>query len=742
MNKLFNAGVTVKLVTLLMLFAIVPLAIITANVFISFNQIKEQTAILFEENAIVIADKVDRSLFERYGDVQAFGLNHVIFNRDTWYKKGEAENPIVDVMNQYVEKYGIYTLTTLVDLNGKVIAVNSKNAGGETVNSARLYNKNYINSAWFKALEKGNYTTRMPFTAKGNDISSGTYIDDVYIDDDVKALYKGNNGMALGFSSPVYQNGKVIAYWNNRVDFSLVEEIFMTAYDELEHAGYPAVELTLMDKDGNVIIDYDPAVKGTKEMQHNFEEVLFKLNLANIGVAAAKNSVKGETGHMYSFHARKKITQAAGYTHLKGALGFPGMNWSVLVRVPEEQAAPWLSAIQQSVMMIALFCIAVVAALGIWIGRKVVTNITEIVNVASTAAEGDLTSRITVKSKDEFGQLASAFNSMMERVSAVVSSVRDGSNNIGLSASEIAKGNLDLSQRTEEQASSLEETASSMEEMTSTVKQNADNARQANQLAMSTREQAEKGGEVVGNAVTAMSEITTSSKKIADIIGVIDEIAFQTNLLALNAAVEAARAGEQGRGFAVVASEVRTLAGRSADAAKEIKGLISDSVHKVEQGSELVDASGKTLAEIVNSVKKVTDIISEIAASSQEQANGIEQVNSAVMQMDEMTQQNAALVEQATAASRSMEEQAQELNKQMEFFHVGNSTSSTSSTRTRKPPVKSASPSATNSGSTRTRQSEKPVDISTARKSHAPVARPQKAQSTSKATDDSEWDEF
>ena len=731
MNKILNAGVTAKLVTLLMLFAILPLAIITANVFISFNEIKEQAAILFEENAVVIADKIDRSLFERYGDVQAFGLNHAIFDRDSWYKKGATENPIVDVMNQYVEKYGIYTLTTLVDLNGKVIAVNSKNAGGERVDSARLYNKNYKNSDWFKALEKGHYTTRMPFTAAGNDVSSGTYIDDVYIDDDVKVAHKGNNGMALGFSSPVYQNGKVIAYWNNRADFSLVEEIFMTAYDALEHDGFPSAELTLMDKDGRVIIDYDPAVKGTKEMQHNFDKVLFKLNLAKIGVAAAKNSVKGESGHMYSFHARKKITQAAGYTHLKGVLGFPGMNWSILVRVPEDQAAPWLTAIQRNIMMIALLCIAVVVFLGLYIGRKVVRNITGIVDVAVTASGGDLTSRIAVSSKDEFGKLGDAFNTMMERVADVVGEVREGSNSIGSSASEIAKGNLDLSQRTEEQASSLEETASSMEEMTSTVKQNADNARQANQLAISTREEAEKGGEVVGNAVSAMGNITESSKKIADIIGVIDEIAFQTNLLALNAAVEAARAGEQGRGFAVVASEVRTLAGRSADAAKEIKGLISDSVDKVEQGSQLVNESGQTLEQIVNGVKKVTDIISEIAASSQEQANGIEQVNSAVMQMDEMTQQNAALVEEATAASRSMEEQAQGLNKQMEFFTVDSSSrSSTPISRTSTASVKS--------------EPAKTVDITEARAARKPVARAQPApkQTRSTGTDDSEWDEF
>ena len=255
---------------------------------------------------------------------------------------------------------------------------------------------------------------------------------------------------------------------------------------------------------------------------------------------------------------------------------------------------------------------------------------------------------------DEVGQIQYALTFAQSKLRTAIGQVKASSDVLLRTAAEIESGNTDLSQRTEEQASSLEETASSMEEMTATVKQNADNSRQANQLAASTRDQAEKGGAVVAKAVTAMSEINRSSKKIADIIGVIDEIAFQTNLLALNAAVEAARAGEQGRGFAVVASEVRTLAGRSANAAKEIKGLISDSVEKVQQGSELVDESGKTLEEIVNGVKKVTDIISEIAASSQEQANGIDQVNSAVMQMDEMTQQNAALVEEAAAASSEM----------------------------------------------------------------------------------------
>jgi PAS domain S-box-containing protein len=293
-------------------------------------------------------------------------------------------------------------------------------------------------------------------------------------------------------------------------------------------------------------------------------------------------------------------------------------------------------------------------------------------SVVQAAIDGDLSARIPTQGKTgEIEVLSQGINELLEVTMNLLTRVKSAAREVQSGAEEISRGNTDLSQRTEEQASSLEETASSMEQMTSSVKQTADNAGQANQLATAAREQAEKGGAIVGSAVTAMSQINASSKKIADIIGVIDEIAFQTNLLALNAAVEAARAGEQGRGFAVVASEVRSLAGRSATAAKEIKGLIQDSVAKVVEGSRLVDESGKALEDIVASVKRVTDIVSEIAAASVEQSSGIEQVGKAVMQMDEVTQQNAALVEEAAAASQSIVEQAKTLNGLVAHYQVG-----------------------------------------------------------------------
>jgi methyl-accepting chemotaxis protein len=318
--------------------------------------------------------------------------------------------------------------------------------------------------------------------------------------------------------------------------------------------------------------------------------------------------------------------------------------------------------------IVAAILLAVI--FGVFLSRIIAAPLKQMVDAANKLAVGDLNLSIDYESADEVGTLAKAFRRMKDNLEKMVGEILQSSLAISSGASQISQGNSDLSQRTQEQASALEETASSIEEMTSTVKQNADNASQANQLAATAREQARKGGEVAAKAVAAMFEINTCSKRISDIISVIDSIAFQTNILALNAAVEAARAGEQGRGFAVVAAEVRKLAQRSADAAKEISGLIKDSVDKVADGTHLVDASGKALEEIVQGVKKVSDVVAEIAAASQEQSVGIEQINKAVTQMDEVTQQNASLVEEAAAASESMDDQARTLMQQMKFFKV------------------------------------------------------------------------
>ncbi|MBN3820853.1 HAMP domain-containing protein, partial [Paraburkholderia sp. Se-20369] len=319
---------------------------------------------------------------------------------------------------------------------------------------------------------------------------------------------------------------------------------------------------------------------------------------------------------------------------------------------------------------ISLLAVVLAAIGGLWLTRTITTPIVKAVDVARTVADGDLGSRIEVRGNDETRDLLDALHTMNARLIDIVSRVRDSSSSIATAVGEIASGNLDLSQRTEEQAASLQETAATMEEFTSTVRLNAENAQQASTLAANASEVAQRGSDVVGRVVDTMTEIGDSSSKIADITGIIESIAFQTNILALNAAVEAARAGEQGRGFAVVASEVRSLAQRSSTAAKEIKELITASVQTIRDGSTLAGEAGKTMRDVTQAVARVTDIMGEIAAASAEQSRGIDQVNLTITQMDQTTQQNAALVEQAAAASKSLEQQGHDLSETVAAFRV------------------------------------------------------------------------
>lgn len=375
----------------------------------------------------------------------------------------------------------------------------------------------------------------------------------------------------------------------------------------------------------------------------------------------------GDMDGATEFVLRKLTTSQNAYLDL--ATAFANSQDQQLQAEGKTAIADGATAIQLTLIFSAL-AILMAAALGYFLTRSITRPLHTAVKVAENVAAGDLTTQIQVMSQDETGQLMQGLKNMNENLLKIVTEVRAGTNAITSASSEIAAGNLDLSSRTEQQASSLEETASAMEQMTATVKQNADNARQANLLAAQASRVAVQGGEVVGEVVNTMEGINTSSRKIVDIIAVIDGIAFQTNILALNAAVEAARAGEQGRGFAVVASEVRNLAQRSASAAKEIKVLIDDSVAKVDNGTQLVAKAGATMAEVVSSVKNVTDIVGEIAIASNEQSTGIEEINKAITQMDEVTQQNAALVQEASSAAYSLNEQAERLSQAISIFKV------------------------------------------------------------------------
>ena len=459
----------------------------------------------------------------------------------------------------------------------------------------------------------------------------------------------------------------------------------------------------IKDASGQIIgslyvgIDFTEDVKGIKKLVN-------ELKIGDTGYFYVLDSTSGKEFGNLIFHPSREgenILQAKdsdGREYIKeilakkqGVIHYPWQNQGEsaprqkVVAFASVPSFEWVIAggayvdeiTREAVMMRNIFAVAgliavllLTALLFVVIRKTIGRPLAQATAIAQQLASGDLTARLDIDRKDEIGQLMTAVNSISQGLANVVWNVRQGTETLATASKEIASGNQDLSSRTEQQASSLEETASSMEELTSTVRQNADNARQANQLAMVASDVAVKGGNVVSQVVNTMDSIHQSSKKIVDIISVIDGIAFQTNILALNAAVEAARAGEQGRGFAVVAAEVRSLAQRSASAAREIKGLIDDSVDKVGAGSKLVGEAGTTMTEIVASIKRVQNIMSEITSASQEQSDGIEQVNQAITQMDSVTQQNAALVEQAAAAAESMQSQTMDLVKHVSFFRL------------------------------------------------------------------------
>ncbi|HLO92800.1 MAG TPA: methyl-accepting chemotaxis protein [Burkholderiaceae bacterium] len=429
-------------------------------------------------------------------------------------------------------------------------------------------------------------------------------------------------------------------------------------------------------------------------------------------------------------------------TYLLRGVPIPDTDWSLILAADKSEALASLSSLLRAsaiilIIMVTLSGALIAAAITRAMGGldRVRAALDEI-----SAGGGDLTQRLPEHGSDEIARIASSFNLFANKIQDILIDVRSASNSISTASSEIAVGSQDLSQRTEQTASNLQQAASSMEELTGTVRQTADAATTANQLASSASDAAAKGGEVVSQVVSTMEEINTSSKKINDIIGVIDGIAFQTNILALNAAVEAARAGEQGRGFAVVAAEVRNLAQRSAEAAKEIKALIGASVDRVEAGSRLVQAAGASMTDIVASVQRVTDIIGEITAAAAEQSHGIGQVNGAVVQLDQMTQQNAALVEESAAAAESLKDQAQRLTEVVSVFRLGEESHQQKAHVAK--PRKSISPAPSPSTATTTAAPRPAPRPAVARPAPAPMPSASPAPTSAAKADDDDWQSF
>ncbi|MEJ1337440.1 MAG: methyl-accepting chemotaxis protein [Candidatus Sedimenticola sp. (ex Thyasira tokunagai)] len=592
-----------------------------------------RAALKGERGHDIITDYRGVRVISTWAPISLFGINWAFL---TEMDIAEAFNPNdedgKEFLQQYQERDNLYD-TFVIDSSGYVFYTAAKEADYQTNILTGPYHTSNLGRLTAKVMETGvgGFTDLEPYAPSNNQPSAFVAY---------PVMDGGKVRMVVAIQA---DNGEINKIMHHHEGVSETGDTFLVGPDKRMRSD------SHQDHQGHSI-----AASFAGTVEHN-----------GVDTVASREALAGRTDTRIISNVMGKRVLSS-YAPLKVG----NFTWAVIAEIEEREAFAAVDELQWMIVLIGLLAMMIIVAAAIWLARSITNPITMAVNLSSAIADGRLDQQIESDSEDEVGHLIDSMGTMSTRLSQIVAEVRMATDNVVIAAGEISRGNMDLSQRTEEQASSLEETASSMEELTSTVRQNADSAGQANQLASGARQQAEEGGDVARQAVEAMSDINDSSKRIADIISVIDEIAFQTNLLSLNAAVEAARAGEHGRGFAVVADEVRRLAQRSADAAKEIKELITDSVEKVEHGRQLVDASGKALTDIISSVKQVCDIVAEITAASREQSVGIEQVNTAIVQMDEVTQQNASLVEEAAAAASALEEQAQQLQRTMAFFQV------------------------------------------------------------------------
>ncbi len=611
MMRFNNWGLSKKLMAAFLCLGTLPGVAIAWRTFGAIATMSDEAGKTYQTTAAAISDKIDRNLFERYGDVQAFGLNGVVSNRESWYKPNRADNAIVSATNAYVKLYGLYALSVLVDLDGRVISVNDQDATGKDIQSRWMYEKNFSQSPWFKDAVAGRFMT-------GESGLSGTVVQDVHVDEDVKRVF-GGEGLVVGFSSPVRDDsGKIVAVWNNRANFSVVEEIVATSYQDMKAKGLGAAEFLLVDRSGRVLMDYAPAARGGKESVDHDMSALLKQNLAQAGVEAASRIAVGESGSLRAKSERSGEWQTTGFAVSKGALGYPGLGWGVIVRLDENVALAELMAVQQQ-----LFWIMGIALVGIGVAAWLLAR------------------------------------SVVVPIRGSLDALRDGSHRVSGTATEVASAAQTLSQGAVEQAAALEQTSASMEEMASMTRQSAEHAQQAATLIAEVDRVVSGSNKALEQMTDSMDSIRESSGKVAKIIKTIDEIAFQTNILALNAAVEAARAGEAGMGFAVVADEVRNLAQRSAQAAKDTAVLIEESIVNSQEGHANVQLVAESINAITSGVSKVKGLMGEVSEASRQQSQGIDQVAQAVAQMEKVTQSTAARAEESAAASEELNAQAE-----------------------------------------------------------------------------------
>ncbi len=696
MKATWNVGITTKLVWILVFFSLIPLSVQVYSLFQTAEVLKEEVGVQYQELAEVIVEKIHLYLAERAADAQ-------ILSRSTFSSLPEqleqAVSPsyeLVQALNTYVQVTGMYSLVQVVDLDGNLIAVNDHDAEGLPLQTEKLYGKNYQSTPWFLALRGAEERDSPTEPSSRSNVSREVFVESVMLDLDVQALFPRESGLTIGLSVPLYAQGRVVGYGSHRMKFSKIETFFQEAYQDLKKAGFSHAELILQDDQGMTLLEYAPAVYGTEEVTHDFDNVVFKSNLAQLGLDAAQSAVQGQSGNARNFHPGKQTNQVIGFSPMSGRGRSLGLHWSVLVQVPEDEAFSHVRSLTNKTLLEMLVGLLVVVPIGILMGRKVVSRLKPVWEVAAKASKGDLTHRVPVKTQDELGQMGLALNNLLDELSRMLLQTRNVAHSLSQASVQLSSVGHQVVQASQSQVHQATQVAAAVEEMSATADDMARHTQALASTATGVNDSAVRGGDVVVSSIHGMESVSSRiqesagriqklgqrSKDIGDIIGVIEDIAEQTNLLALNAAIEAARAGDQGRGFAVVADEVRKLAERTGKATKEIATVIEsvqagthEAVRSMEAGTEeahsgmaLAREAGNRLTEIVQGVQRVVDMIQHFAESTKQQSAVSGQISSSIQQVAQLSQDNESHIQGVATATKQFAALAEDLQTSLSRF--------------------------------------------------------------------------
>ena len=619
----FNTlSLRLKLVIMVAVVALVPALLVTVLSYRASSQtVTERVGASIQRAAIDINDIIDRNLFERYGDVQAFATNPLLQDRRWWYKRGSSDNPIADAANQYVQLYGLYALTIAVDRDGRVLAVNDKDAAGKAVDTAWLYDQTFSDAAWFKQTAAEQY-----LKAQGSSLT-GTVVEDARPSPEVARVYKDDRPVVT-FSAPIHdQGGRVIGFWHNIATLGVVEDILRAQYSGLKAAGQTTAELIVLDHNGRRLLSYDPSRSGGDRFVHDFADAKATKIAASAGTI--ESALKQTAGFAEDTHPGRNTTQLVGYAASAGALGYAGLGWRALVAVDGAEALASVNQLKWLMVTVSVISIGVFVLLGVWIATTIATSLV-----------------------------------------GVIGTLRTGTAQVNAISGEVSTGSQSLSQGATEQAAALEQTSASMEEMAATTRRNADNAASAARLMSDVERQVHQSNQALGNMTQSMASIGDASAKVAKIMKTIDELAFQTNLLALNAAIEAARAGEHGKGFSVVAEEVGKLAASSAESTQEIAQLVQQAVNEARRAVETVQEVSRDMAQIEQGAHEADGMMQRISAALEQQSSAVQSINNNMANLNQIAESNASASEEITATVVELFKIADGTRREVDKFHI------------------------------------------------------------------------